>query len=229
MLVDIVICTYNRSKFLKICLDALLPQFTLDLRRVVGVLIVDNNCKDDTVSVISEIQKTYPFVRHLQETKQGNAYARNCGAMASEAEYICYLDDDGKPGDNYLRTLVHVLESERPDFAGGPVFPYYLTDKPRWFKDEFEIRRYTPITGFIDCWISGANFIGRRILLNELGGFSPDFGPVGSKFRSGSERFVIELYRKKRLPADRRIYYCQDLFIYHYVPDDKMTVRYRLR
>ena len=25
MLVDIVICTYNRSKFLKICLDALLP------------------------------------------------------------------------------------------------------------------------------------------------------------------------------------------------------------
>src|SRR5262247_1213534 len=95
MLVDIVICTYNRSTILKICLDALLPQFTPDLQTIAGLLIVDNNCQDDTIRIVNEIQKTHQFVRLIREERQGLSRARNRGAMASEAEYVCYLDDDG--------------------------------------------------------------------------------------------------------------------------------------
>ena len=137
MLVDIIICTYNKSKFLKICLDALLPQLTPDLRQVVGVLIVDNNCRDNTIQVVQEIQKIYPFIKLIQEERQGASHAHNRGAIESAAEYICYLDDDDKPCEDYVRTLVQALENEQPDLAGGPVLPYYLIERPLWFRDEF--------------------------------------------------------------------------------------------
>jgi glycosyltransferase involved in cell wall biosynthesis len=166
MLVDIVICTYNRSKLLKICLDALLPQFTSEFQEIAGVLVIDNNCQDDTQVVVKETQRNYPFVRYLRESKQGTSHAKNRAVIASEAEYLCYLDDDAKPSENYVQTLAQVLNGKRPDFAGGPILPYYLIDKPQWFRDELEIRRHSNTTGFVDCWISGGNFVVRRKLLD---------------------------------------------------------------
>lgn len=227
-LVDVAICTFNRSRFLRICLDALLPQFNDEYSRRVGVLVIDNNCTDDTARMVSELQRTYPFIRYLQEPKQGLSNARNCGERNSEAQYICYLDDDGKPGEAYLETLVRILSEENPDFAGGPILPYYLSERPAWFKDEFEIRRHAPGTGFFDCPISGGNFVVRLSLLRELGGFAPHLGMVGNKVRLGEERELIERYRRRCSEAERRIYYAQSLFIYHYVPPVKMTMRYML-
>jgi len=229
MLVDIVICTYNRSKLLKICLDALLPQFTSEFQEIAGVLVIDNNCQDDTQVVVKETQRNYPFVRYLRESKQGTSHAKNRAVIASEAEYLCYLDDDAKPSENYVQTLAQVLNGKRPDFAGGPILPYYLIDKPQWFRDELEIRRHSNTTGFVDCWISGGNFVVRRKLLDDLGGFSVELGPVGDKFSTGEDSAVIESYRKNHSLENRRIYYSQALFIYHHVPKEKMRIWYRVR
>lgn len=227
-LVDIVICTYNRSRFLKICLEALLPQIGTALQGRVGVFVVDNNCTDDTAQTVEMFLEAHPYLVRVQEPKQGLSNARNRGATESRAEYLCYLDDDAKPGPVYVRTLLGILEWDRPDFAGGPILPFYLTPKPDWFEDSFEIRRHSDRTGFVDCPVSGGNFVVQRRLLHELGMFDPELGMVGDTVRLGEERAVIERYREQRSPAARRIYYSQELFVYHYVPPSKMRVGYLL-
>lgn len=225
-LVDIVICTFNRTRLLELCLDALLPQFRLEHIAHAGLIIVDNNCTDDTAEIVAQFKRHHHFIRYVTEPKQGLSNARNCGMENSDAEYICYLDDDSKPGESYLDNLIETLDRYRPDFVGGPILPYYLDAKPTWFRDDFEIRRHTSMNGFVDCPISGGNFIVLRSILKELGGFSPDLGMIGNTVRLGEERELVEKYRAQREDADRKIYYSQELFIYHYVPPSKMTVKY---
>ncbi len=179
-LVDIVICTYNRSRFLKICLEALLPQIGTALQGRVGVFVVDNNCTDDTAQTVEMFLEAHPYLVRVQEPKQGLSNARNRGATESRAEYLCYLDDDAEDR-TYLRADApgHPRNEDRPDFAGGPILPFYLTPKPDWFEDSFEIRRHSDRTGFVDCPVSGGNFVVQRRLLHELGMFDPELGMVG--------------------------------------------------
>src|SRR5438034_3826187 len=83
MLVDVIICTFNRSNILSICLDALLPQITPSLQQIAGVLVVNNNSQDNTLTVLQELQKLYPFLRITEEHQQGLSHARNCAAVTS--------------------------------------------------------------------------------------------------------------------------------------------------
>lgn len=228
LLGDIIICTYNREKFLAICLDALLPQID-PVSDQVGLIVVNNNSTDETDQLLADYIKTYSWIRVVHESKQGLSHARNCGAAHSKADYLCYLDDDGKPGPDYVNTLIDVLDRERPDFLGGPVYPYYLSSKPKWFADAIEIRRYSNYSGYCDCSISGGNFVIRAGLLQDLGRFSPNYGMVGNKVRLGEERALLEAYRSNTPAKQRRIYYSLDLFILHYVPPEKMTFKYLVK
>src|SRR5206468_6419895 len=85
------------------------------------------------------------------------------------------------------------------------------------------------VDGFTDCWLSGSNFIVRRVLLLGLGLFSPKYGMIGDEPRMGEERALMQVYRAKFSNTDRRIYYSNDLVVFHLVPKEKMRVRYRLR
>ena len=229
VLLSIIICTYNREELLKNCLDALFVQVP-PFAETTEVIVIDNNCIDGTAAMVEKYRASYPWLKYVKEEKQGLSNARNCGARVAQGEYLCYLDDDGKPSENYLRWVYHVIKKHRPDIAGGPIYPYYTTPKPGWFKDEFEIRKHSPVSGFsTKCSISGGNFIIRAALLAGLGMFSPEFGMVGNKTRLGDEKAIVINYRSTRLPEEQRIYYAQDCFIYHHVPPCKMKVSYFIK
>lgn len=226
---SIIICTYNREKLLKNCLDELFKQMPPYVDST-EIIVVDNNCTDGTASMIQQYCELYPWLKYMHEEKQGLSNARNCGAKAAQGAYLCYLDDDGKPSEKYLAWVHFMLNKHKPDIAGGPVYPYYTTPKPKWFRDEFEIRKHSQSSVMSKkCSISGGNFIIRAILLSELGMFSPEYGMVGNKTRLGDEKALLIRYRSTVPVKEQRVYYSLECFIYHHVPQYKMNVFYFLK
>jgi glycosyltransferase involved in cell wall biosynthesis len=229
ILLSIIICTYNREALLKNCLEALVRQLPAFIQTT-EVIVVDNNCTDGTADMVKGMSAEHGWLKYIKEEKQGLSHARNCGAELAQGVYLCYLDDDGKPGKRYLKSVYRVLREYQPDIAGGPVYPYYTSSRPRWFKDEFEIRRYTKISDFSEkCSVSGGNYIIRAELLRKLGMFPPSYGMVGNKTRLGDEKAVLLKYRSSTPSEQQRVYYSQECFIFHHVPLYKMRYSYFIK
>lgn len=83
---SIVIPVYNEERHIKACLDAVAAQTVKPLE----VLVVDNNCTDETV----QIARRYPFVKILHERRQGRGSARTTGFNAAKGNIIGRIDAD---------------------------------------------------------------------------------------------------------------------------------------
>ncbi|HQH27779.1 MAG TPA: glycosyltransferase, partial [Oligoflexia bacterium] len=165
---SLIVCTYNSGPFIAKCLESIAAQ---DYQGSdVEVIVVDNNCTDGTPEVLKQFRTRLSNFDTVREYKQGLSNARNCGFRQARGQYLAYIDDDAALPPHYVGTLISLLKEHEPDFAGGPVYPYYTTEKPAWFHDDFEVRKQAEETGWAPgASISGGNFIIRRELLGELG------------------------------------------------------------
>jgi glycosyltransferase involved in cell wall biosynthesis len=227
LLLSVIICTYNRADFLKDCLESLDLQ-TLPADRF-EVLVVDNKSSDHTRSLVEDYLPKRNHFRYLFEEKQGLSNARNRGFAESRGEYLVYLDDDVIVPGTYLNNVFQVIKRHHPDIMGGPVYPYYRSPKPTWFRDEYETRKYEKFSGFSStCNITGCNYIIRKVVLEAQGLFNPSLGMVGNKLRLGEEKEVLIKYRQSTPSDGQKVYYALECPVQHYVPALKMSLRYRL-
>src|SRR4051812_1329005 len=92
MLVTVAICTWNRAALL----DRTLARLR-DLRIPPGLswelLVVDNNCTDETSAVLARHAKHLPL-RALHEPKQGHSHARNRAVAEARGDLLLWTDDD---------------------------------------------------------------------------------------------------------------------------------------
>jgi glucosyl-dolichyl phosphate glucuronosyltransferase len=228
LLLSIIICTYNRAERLADCLEGIVKQQSTSVS--FEVIVVDNNSRDNTKELVAGFSSKIPNLRYVFEEKQGLSYARNRGCREAKAACLVYLDDDAIAPPEYLANIVKVTKEHSPDILGGPVYPYYTTPRPRWFKDEYEIRKYADNSGFsATAAVSGGNFIIRKKLLEKLGGFDVKLGMIGGKLGLGEERKVLEQYRASTPPAEQKVYYALECYITHHVPPEKMTLRYIMK
>lgn len=226
-LLSIIICTYNRSGLLKHCLDSLFQQnFS---QENFEVIIVDNNSTDRTKEVVTRYVNKIPNLNYVFEKNQGLSYARNRGYDVAQGEYLVYLDDDTTAPPDYLSNIQNVIKKYTPDILGGPLYPYYATEKPFWFKDEYEIRKYENNSGFsLTCRVSGGNFTIKTNILKKLGLFDVELGIKGDKLGLGEDAKVIDLYRANLPEKEQKIYYALECYVNHHVPRYKMKMQYML-
>jgi glycosyltransferase involved in cell wall biosynthesis len=92
MVITVAICTWNRA--------ALLDQTLAEMRNLrvpKGVdwelLVVNNNCIDDTDEVIAKHADKLPL-RGLVEPKPGHSNARNRAMREARGEDVVWTDDD---------------------------------------------------------------------------------------------------------------------------------------
>jgi glycosyltransferase involved in cell wall biosynthesis len=130
MILSICIPTYNRDKFLKVCLENLLPQAT-KYKEVVEIIVIDNDSKDNTYSVVNNFIKHYPFLKYHRNIKNigytGNqikAYTLPMGI------YTAFLSDDDVYLNTLLDKLLNILYLKKYDFVA---LNYY------GFKDNFNV------------------------------------------------------------------------------------------
>jgi glucosyl-dolichyl phosphate glucuronosyltransferase len=224
---SIIVCTYNRAPFLEKCLESLLKQRPVDSE--VEIIIVDNNSNDSTGAIIGEYASRVKNLRYVLEIPQGLSYARNRGRCEANGEYLLYLDDDALAPPEYLMNLQGVIRTHSPDFIGGPVFPFYTSEKPWWFRDAYATRLYETKSGFSrTCSISGGNYIIRKAVLEKLGGFDSSYGMKGVHLGMLEERKVLELYRWVTPADQQKVYYAIECWVKHHTSPDKLSMRYIL-
>lgn len=111
--VDAVIPTYNDSReTLKRSIQSALNQTIDDLQ----VIVVDDDSKYDTKSIIEEFDDERLYFISLDENKGGSA-ARNTGANASTGEYIAFLDADDEWLPSKLDEQINYLQSKDEDWV----------------------------------------------------------------------------------------------------------------
>lgn len=87
--VSVVICTRNRTEYLKTCLEHLQNQYCHPRE----VIVVDNApLSDDTRALAAAYN-----VRYIREDLPGLDIARNTGARAARGSIVAYTDDDTQP------------------------------------------------------------------------------------------------------------------------------------
>jgi glycosyltransferase involved in cell wall biosynthesis len=91
---SLVIPVYNEEHHIQACLEAIKTQTVAPYE----VIVVDNNSTDKTV----EIARSYPFVKVINEKRQGRGWARTAGFNATKGEVIGRIDADSRLAHNWV-------------------------------------------------------------------------------------------------------------------------------
>jgi glycosyltransferase involved in cell wall biosynthesis len=228
--ISVIVCTYNRSHLLPLCLKSLADQ-TLD-RTLYEVIIVDNNSTDNTREIAHEFTDKYINFRSVYEKNQGLSHARNRGYNESFGEFVAYIDDDAKADKDWAREILRAFETvlPHPSAVGGIILPYYISERPDWFLDTFEIRTWGENQGFLKgprapYGFSGSNMAFPKKILKKYGGFPKHFGMKRNKMKFGEEAALFyQIYQD--LPF---FWYDPEIKVEHLVHEYNMRIRYRLK
>jgi glycosyltransferase involved in cell wall biosynthesis len=122
---SIVVPCYNEADYIEATLDSLKQQKT---KASYEVIIVDNNCTDNTV----EIAKRYDEVRIVSEKVPGVCAARQAGLQQAAGEIVISTDADTIFNSDWLEKIDNVFKSNSNIVAVGGPCRYY--DGPWWGK-----------------------------------------------------------------------------------------------
>ena len=118
-MISVIICTYNRERYIYNVLGSI-AQGTLQPDRY-EIILVDNNCTDNTRSEVDRFCKDYPQIslHYYVESKQGLSHARNRGIKESNGDLLVYVDDDATVNTDYLKTYANWFASHPETDAAG--------------------------------------------------------------------------------------------------------------
>jgi len=127
--VVIGVCTYRRPTGLKAVLTALAAQRIDGSSQRILVVIVDNSEEASARAQVAEAATTMPMrIVYEHEARRGLSHARNrvlTTAMATDARYLAFIDDDELPEVNWLQNLVGALTRLKVAAVMGPVAPVF--------------------------------------------------------------------------------------------------------
>ncbi|MDB4695140.1 glycosyltransferase [bacterium] len=132
-LLTVAICTWNRCALLEQTLERM-RQLVVPSAVTWELLVVNNNCTDQTDAVISRFSECLP-IRRLFEAKPGQTYARNCAINAARGELMIWTDDDVLVDRQWLQNYLHAsAEYADASFFGGQILPWFDGTPPKWLE-----------------------------------------------------------------------------------------------
>ncbi|AMV16763.1 glycosyltransferase family 2 protein [Planctomyces sp. SH-PL14] len=233
--VSIIVPTYNRAQFLGPTLESI-GQLRRPDNASVEVLVIDNNCTDDTARVVAAAAESFPLpLRHVIETRQGLCHGRNRGLQEARHDWLVYLDDDIAVNPGWLEGLAESIDRCAADAVVGPVFPKFLDGKPSYLVGEVldsissgYSRRGESIQVLpseVAHELPGCNFAVRREAAQEVGGFDPELDRIGKSLLAGGD-FELGM---RLVAAGRRTVYHPECRIEHIIIPEKLTKTYLRR
>jgi len=227
--ISIIVCTYNRASLLADCLQSLARQ-TLARSRC-EILVVDNNSSDETREVVKKFCREYSNFKVFLETEQGHSQARNRGWKEAHGRYVAYIDDDCLAESDWAEKILSSFEEVRPapSAVGGRILPRYTATPPAWFADSLETRSWGKRASFLTppadrFGFAGANMAFPRDLLEELGGFSCNFGLVGGKLCMGED---TEFFMRLAATGHGHFWYDPEIMVKHWTPVELFSLKNR--
>lgn len=166
--VDIVYVTYSSEKWIDGYFRSLLCS-DYDLKRV-NLYFVDNGSKDGTVEKLESLKKEFgtrfgEFAIYQSKENVGFGAGNNIGVSLGHSPYVFCSNIDTELYEDTLSQISKAVEADRDsEFALWELrqFPY---EHPKF---------YDPIT-LETSWSSGAAFVIRRDVYEQIGGFDEQF------------------------------------------------------
>lgn len=232
-MISVIICTYNRDKFLY---DALQHVAVNNFpTQEYEIVLVNNNSTDNTEAECQRFEKEYPQVnfRYFVETKQGLSHARNRGIQESQGDILIFLDDDSFVEVDYLHNLKVNMEQHPEAMAfGGKISPLFESgETPKWlckwtYSWVSAIDKGNKVIPFEGkSYPIGANMGFRKSCLERCGVFNTELGRSKKNMMGGEEKDIFNRIREQQLP----ILYFPDIHVQHVIPPQRTTRDYIVR
>ncbi|MDR0680863.1 MAG: glycosyltransferase [Dysgonamonadaceae bacterium] len=229
-MLSIIICTYNRDKYLYNALKNIaendFPYTSYE------IILINNNSTDNTETECRHFRADFPNVdfRYFIEPKQGLSHARNRGIKEARGDLYIFLDDDSFVKKNYLMNLEKNIKLY-PDILayGGKIIPLFESGKaPAW------------LSKWTYSWVSaidlgdksvlfknnkypiGANMGISKNSVDVIGFFNPQLGRTQKNLLAGEEKDFF--YRLKKIKGEIR--YLPDIEVEHVIPESRTTIEY---
>jgi len=171
--ISIIIPTHNRAGSLQRLLLLLCTQsFPAGSMEVI---VIADNCTDETISFLSTYKPSYTF--SFAELQTGNpAMARNKGAALATAALLLFLDDDVEPATGLVEA--HIKNHMLPGHVVIGYLPYttslpndfFTISLRHWWEDKFDKMNEPGHLFSYEDLLSG-NFSLPRVTFEAAGGF----------------------------------------------------------
>lgn len=232
-MISIIICTYNRDKFLYDALQHVaVNNFPTENYEIV---LINNNSTDNTETECQRFEKNFPQInfRYFVETKQGLSHARNRGIDESRGDILVFLDDDSFVKSDYLEKLQQNLSRHSEAMAfGGKISPLFESgETPKWlckwtYSWVSAIDKGNEVIPFEgNSYPIGANMGFRKSCIAECGNFNPELGRTKKNAMGGEEKDIFNRLKEKQMP----ILYFPDIQVEHVIPPQRTTTDYIIR
>ena len=230
----VAICTWNRASFLAETLEGMLH---LDLPNTLSweLIIVNNNCTDQTDRVIEKFRGQLP-IRRIFEVTPGLSNARNRAVQEAQGDYIVWTDDDVTVEPKWIQSYLNAIMAHRESVVfGGLIIPTFQGNAPKWIRDNLDTIgdayarrmlgqrefRLDPESAAIPY---GANFCIKSNIQREYL-FDPAYGFVAGKLVGGEETQVIRTI----LQTGQEGWWVPDATVYHRIEAFRQRERYLYR
>jgi glucosyl-dolichyl phosphate glucuronosyltransferase len=229
MQLTVCICTHNRPRYLRDCLDGL-------ARQTVGqdafaVLVVDSGSDPDVAAELVPMVAAIPNAVLIRVNRPGVSLARNAGAWGCRTPYIAYIDDDATPADDWIASILTALGDATPPPAvlGGRVLPLWEAPLPAWWPT-----RLRGVLSIIEAEGQGeygdaslpadlapytVNMVVNVLALLAEGGFGEAAGRFGTTLLSDEDVQVAWRLRK----SGRSLRYDSRIVVYHQIQASRLT------
>jgi glycosyltransferase involved in cell wall biosynthesis len=224
--IDLIICTYNNALLLDRILAAIAEQVVSpDVKW--EVLVVNNNCTDETPTVVERYTRLAKFpLKIVVEPIQGLTPARLCGVKNTSGDWIAFVDDDCLLAPDWVEQAA-IFAQSHPECGGfgGRVILDWQIEPPDYMPNFgycFAQQEHGDSPRKLPCLV-GAGMILKRKALAEIGWIDRQFlaDRVGKKLISGGD---VEI--GLRLAAKYDLWYNPACQLHHIIPAHRISLEY---
>lgn len=214
MKLSIVICSYNREKYILDAMESVKRQ-NLDYSQF-ELLVVNNNSTDSTHELCRkfETKKGDLQYTYVIEKKAGLSNARNCGIAHAKGEIITFIDDDAIAEPDFAQNIIaHFDQYQHIDAIGGKVLPIFPGDQePEWLSPYLnglvtKVDFGDSVKPYSNKYPAGCNMSFRKQVFDELGGFNPNL-----VWRNDDKYIFLKLYKN-----NKKTLYAPNVVVHHNV------------
>lgn len=163
MNITFIIPCYNEERYIRDCIRSIKKEAS-QLANY-EIIVVDNNCTDNTVLIAMQEQVTV-----VSERRKGVVFARQKGYESSQFDLIANIDADSRLSEGWVKTAVKHIANPNVAAVTGPLIYddvstslaistkiyYYLA----WFSNNY-----------IGVFLQGGNCLIRKAALDQVNGY----------------------------------------------------------
>ncbi|OYV35229.1 MAG: hypothetical protein B7Z80_18955, partial [Rhodospirillales bacterium 20-64-7] len=233
MELTVCICTHDRPRYVRDCLDGLGRQTVP--RDQFSILIVDSASPPAAAGQIAALAEQHG-ARLIRLDQPGVSLARNAGAWAARTRYIAYIDDDALPATDWIAAILAAIArpGRPPSLIGGRILPKWEAPLPAWWPPSLR-----GVLSIIEHEGSGeyrtpavppnlepyaANMVVHVLSLLAAGGFGGAVGRYGHSLLSDEEVQLAWLLQD----AGYSVRYDSSMTVYHQIQARRLEPQWLL-